>query len=120
MKIVKVNPSKASSLIELTEKYWNPNYRLIIVKYDDNECFKWADQKNPQRITRKLKDEAQKLNFTNIEFPMAVYKIYIFEKNYQIAINVYSLKGIGYHINYPVFANFRLFLFYTQDEAVCV
>ena len=29
-------------------------------------------------------------------------------------------KGIGYHINYPVFANFQLFLFYTQDEAVAM
>ena len=30
------------------------------------------------------------------------------------------LKGIDYHISYPVFAYFRLFRFYAQYEAVCV
>ena len=30
------------------------------------------------------------------------------------------VKGIGYNINYPVLANFRLFLFHTQDEAVAM
>ena len=32
----------------------------------------------------------------------------------------HAFKGAGYHINYPIFAYFRLFFFYTQDEAVCV
>ena len=52
-------------------------------------------ERNPQRIRKKLREDAQKkINFANIEFPMAVNKIYIyiFEKNNQISINVYSLN----------------------------
>ena len=87
VKIVKVNPLNASSYIELPEKYRHSSYGLINVRNSDNMCFKWAiarhfctDERNPQKITKKLREVAQKLNFANIEFPMAVNKMHILEK----------------------------------------
>ena len=87
VKIVKVNPLKASSYIELPEKYRHSSYGLINIRESDNINLKWSitrhfctDESHPQRITKNLKDELQKLNFTNLELPMAVNKIYIFEK----------------------------------------
>ena len=87
VKIVKINPLKESSYIELPEQYRNPNYGLINIRNNDTECFKWSvdkyfcmDKRNPQRITKKLREEAQKLSFVNIKFPMAVNKIYILKK----------------------------------------
>ena len=63
MKIVKVNPLKASSYIEIPEQYKNSKYRLINIKNNDNKCVKWAvamyfctDEKNSQRMTIKLKE----------------------------------------------------------------
>ena len=49
-------------------------------------CFKWSvarhfctdEKKTTQRIVKKQREEAQKLNFVSIEFPMAVNKIYIY------------------------------------------
>ena len=42
VKIVKVNPLKASSYIELPEKYTHSSYGLIYVRNSDNMCFKWS------------------------------------------------------------------------------
>ena len=49
-----------------------------------------------------------------------VKKLVLEHSNQSQECRLESVKGTGYHINYPIFANFRLFLFYTQDEAVCV
>ena len=100
MNIVNVNFLRASSYIVFPEEYRNPKNGLINIRNNDNECFKWtvarhfcADERNPQRITKKLKEEAEKLNFANIDFPVAVNKIYTFEINNQIFINVYSINN---------------------------
>ena len=99
LKIVKYDPIKASSYIELPEKFTNSKFKLVNIKNTDNECFKWAvarffcaDEKHSERISKKLKKEAEKFNFEGIEFPMKLNKIYIFEKNNQISINVFSFN----------------------------
>ena len=99
LKIVKYDPIKASSYIELPGKFTNSKFKLVNIKNTDNECFKWAvarffcaDEKHSERISKKLKKEAEKFNFEGIEFPMKLNKIYIFEKNNQISINVFSFN----------------------------
>ena len=99
LKIVKYDPIKASSYIELPGKFTNSKFKLVNIKNTDNECFKWAvarffcaDEKHSERISKKLKKEAEKFNFEGIEFPMKLNKIYIFEKNNQITINVFSFN----------------------------
>ena len=39
--------------------------------------------------------------------------------NYLKQVQDIAIKGTYYHINYPIFAYFRLLFFYPQDEAVC-
>ena len=47
-----------------------------------NICFKWCvarhfcrDERNPQRISKRLRLEVDKLNWKGIEFPMKLNKI---------------------------------------------
>ena len=100
LKIAKHVPIKGSSYLELPEKYRNPKFRLINMKNQDEECFKWCvarhfcrDERDPQRISKRLRLEVDKLNWKGIEFPMKLNKINSFEKLNNISINVYSLDN---------------------------
>ena len=70
------------------------------MKNQDEQCFKWCvarhfcrDERNPQRISKRLRLEVDKLNWKGIEFPMKLNKINSFEKLNNISINVYSLDN---------------------------
>ena len=100
LKIAKHIPIKGSSYLELPEKYRNPKFRLIDMKNQDEECFKWCvarhfcrDERDPQRISKRLRLEVDKLNWKGIEFPMKLNKINSFENLNTISINVYSLDN---------------------------
>ncbi len=63
-------------------------------------CFKWAVTRalnpvddNPQRITKELREQAEKYNWEGITFPTKVKDIPIWEKNNNIHINVYGYDG---------------------------
>lgn len=70
-------------------------------KRKDNQCFKWPvsscifpAKKNPNKITKLLKTNSEKLNWEGLEFPMKVDKIGIFEKNNpKYGVNVYGYKN---------------------------
>ena len=60
-------------------------------------CFKWAVTRalnsvddNPQRITEKLREQAEKRKWEGITFPTKVKDIHIWEKNNNININVFG------------------------------
>ena len=69
---------------------------LINMKNEDDMCFKWCLARagnpveiHPERITAKLREQAEKLNWEGCKFPMAVNKIKLFEsRNPQISVNV--------------------------------
>ena len=70
---------------------------VINMENDDNQCFKWAItrslnpvENHPERITKILKMQAEKLNWDNVEFPMKVKDIHKFEKASEINVNVFS------------------------------
>ena len=70
---------------------------IINMENDDNQCYKWAStralnpvDKHPERVTKILKMQAEKLNWEGIEFPMKVKDIHKFEKNNEINVNVFS------------------------------
>ncbi len=57
------------------------------MKNDDDQCFKWAVtralnpvNKDSDRITKELKNQAKKLNWDGITFPVKVNDIHIWEK----------------------------------------
>ena len=73
---------------------------VINMKNDDNQCGKWAITRalNPvdrdsERITKKLKTQAEKYNWNGIEFPMKLEDIPKFEKNNNVNVNVFGYDG---------------------------
>ena len=74
---------------------------LINMKNEDDMCFKWCLARaanpveiHPERITPKLREQAEKLNWEGCKFPMAVDKIKLFEnRNPNISVNVFGWKS---------------------------
>ena len=84
------------------------------MKNQDEECFKWCvarhfcrDERNLQRISKRLRLEVDKLNWKGIEFPMKLSKINSFEKLNNISINVYSFDNELLCISWPRNTVFR-------------
>ena len=71
------------------------------MKNEDDMCFKWCITRaknqveiHPERITAKLQEQAEELNWDGCQFPMAVDKIKYFEaRNPQISVNVFGWNG---------------------------
>ena len=74
---------------------------LINMKNKDHMCFKWCITRaknevaiHPERITPKLREQAEELNWDGCQFPMAVDKIKYFEaRNPPISVNVFGWNG---------------------------
>ena len=74
---------------------------LINMKNEDHMCFKWCITRaknevaiHPERITPKLREQAEELNWDGCQFPMAVDKIKYFEaRNPQISVNGFGWNG---------------------------
>jgi hypothetical protein len=71
-------PLRGSSYIQLP-KFLASKKAIINVKNEDNECFKWCVtralnpvEKYPQRITAELREQAEKINWNGVEFPVPV------------------------------------------------
>ena len=70
---------------------------VINMKNQDDFCFKWCISRaanmvesHPERITPKLREQAEKFDWTNCKFPMTLDKIKFFEKRNNISVNVYE------------------------------
>ena len=73
--LVKYEPLKGSSYIQLPLELRNSAKGLINLKNDDNECFRWchirylnSQDKYPQRIKKSDRKYVDKLNYNGIEF----------------------------------------------------
>ena len=74
------------------------------VTNDDDQCFKWSVtrslnpvEKNSERITKELKDQSKRLDWSGLKFPVKLDQIVIFEKfNPSISINVFGFEGDVY------------------------
>ena len=77
---------------------------VINMKNDDDQCFKWSVTRalnpvdvHPERITKELKDQSERLNWSGLKFPVKLDHIVIFEKfNPSISINVFGFEGDVY------------------------
>lgn len=97
--IVQVNqyqPISGSSYIPLP-KYLANKKAIIIVKNNDEQCFKWSVlsalyaayvKKDPQRVA-KYRPFEHTLDWSDVTFPMEIRKIKYFERRNNISINVY-------------------------------
>ena len=97
---VRWKPLRGSSWIALPPDL-EKKKALINMKNKDHMCFKWCITRacnqveiHPERISAKLREQAEELNWDGCQFPMAVDKIKYFEaRNPQISVNVFGWNG---------------------------
>ena len=124
--VVEYRPLKGSSYIPLPKKLQNSAKGLINLKNEDNECFRWChirhlnpQDKNPQMIKKTDKQYIEKLDYTDIEFPVTVKQYKRIEKQNSINVNVF-----GYELKqpYPIYVSKEKYqdhmelLLITKDE----
>jgi len=95
--IVNYKPIKGSSFIPLPVKL-AAKKAIVNVQNNDNKCFMWSvlaalypAMKDPQRVTKYIYHQ-DRLNFTNIPFPVRVADVQKFEKLNNISINVFGYE----------------------------
>ena len=95
LNVVKYQPIRGSSYIQLPPELRNSAKGLINLKNKDNECFRWChirhlnpQEKYPQRIKKSDKEYIDKLDYSGIEFPVTIKHINKIEKKNNIRINV--------------------------------
>ena len=100
LNIVIYKPMKGSSYIQLPYELRNSAKGLINMKNEDNECFRWChirhlnpQEKYPQRIKKVDKPYIEKLDYSNIDFPVSVKHYNKIEKQNSININVFGYEN---------------------------
>lgn len=96
-------------------------HAVVNVKNDDNQCFRWAVlsalhpvKDNSERLSKyeRFKNE---LNFENIQFPITLNDISVFEnQNPNISINVYIIQK-EYDINSEAYKNMLVPIRLTEE-----
>ena len=96
-------PLRGSTYFPLPKKIATKK-AVINMKNDDNLCFKWSVTRalnpvdvHPERITKELKDQSERLDWSGLKFPVDLNQIAIFEKfNPSISINVFGFDKTIY------------------------
>lgn len=96
IQITKYRPLNGRSYKPLPKEV-APRKAVINMKNDDNQCFKWSItralnpvERDAERVTKTLKEQAKKLNWNGVRFPTTLRDISKFESNNKISVNVYS------------------------------
>ena len=91
----KFKPLKGSSYVELPDWIKNKKVVINITSKTDDECFKWCVTtalhpigKHPERITKKLREQSNLLDWTSVSFPTSFKDISRFEKNNNASVKV--------------------------------
>ena len=99
LNVVKYQPMKGSSYIELPQELRHSAKGLINMKNEDNECFRWChirylnpQKKNPQRLKKVDKQFIENLDYSGIEFPVTTKQYNKIEKQNEININVFGYE----------------------------
>ena len=126
LNIVKYKPMKGSSYIHLPYELRNSAKGLINMKNEDNECFRWChirhlnpQDKDPQRIKKTDKQYVEKLDYSNIEFPVNVKHYNKIEKQNSININVFGYENkepYPIYVSKEKYENNMELLLVTKDE----
>ena len=99
-------PLRGSTFLPLPSKI-STKKAVINMKNNDDQCFKWSVtralnpvEKNSERITKELKDQSERLDWSGLKFPVKLDHIVIFEKfNPSISINVFGFED---RVVYPL------------------
>ena len=105
------NPLSASSYIKLPSSLAKKKAIINVQNKNDHECFKWAvtsavfpKEKNAERLSKQMKKDSEKFDWTGIEFPVSLKQIDKFENQNNYAINVFGCEGDDYPVDvvYPL------------------
>ena len=96
-------PLRGSTFLPLPSKI-STKKAVINMKNNDDQCFKWSVTRalnpvdvHPERVSKELKDQSERLDWSGLKFPVKLDQIIIFEKNNpQISINVFGFEGDVY------------------------
>ena len=126
LNFVKYKPIKGSSYIQLPSELRNCAKGLINMKNKDNECFRWChirhlnpQDKDPQRIKKVDRQYVEKLDYSNIDFPVSVKHYRKIEKQNSINISVFGYED---RQPYPIYVSKEKYedhmelLHVTKDE----
>ena len=98
--IVKYEPLKGSSYIELPKELRNSSKGLINIQNKDDKCFLYChirylnpQNKYPQRVKKSDKLFINKLNYNGIDFPVNINQYNKIEKQNNININVFAYEN---------------------------
>ena len=127
LNVVKYQPLRGSSYIQLPQELRNSAKGLINMQNEDNECFRWChirhlnpQDKDPQRIKKSDKEYINKLDYSGIEFPVTMKQINKIEKKNNIRIYIFSYdsKNEAYpiHRSQEKFEDHMELLLITKDE----
>ena len=97
------NPISASSYIELPSSLYMKKAIINVKNENDNECFKWAvtsavfpAKEHGERLSKQMREDSEKFDWTGIEFPVSLKQIDKFENNNPYAINVFGYERVVY------------------------
>ena len=105
------NPLSASSYIELPKSLARKKAIINVQNENDNECFKWAvtsavfpKEKNAERLSKQMREDSEKFDWTGIKFPVSLKQIDKFENQNNYAINVFGCECVEYPVDvvYPL------------------
>ena len=109
LNIVKYEPMKGNSYIQLPQELRNSSKGLINMKNEDNECLRWChirhlnpQDKDPQRIKKSDRKYIDKLDYSGIEFPVTIKQLNKIEKQNKININVFGYEDKQ---SYPIYVS---------------
>jgi hypothetical protein len=98
--VIQFEPLSGSSFIPLPEGLKGKR-AIVNMKNNDNECFKWSVtrglnkvKRDHSRVTRVLRKQAEKLDWSMLRFPVAVNdkNIEVFEDMNGIGINIFGYE----------------------------
>ena len=124
-------PLNGSSYIELQTELRNSKKRLINMKNEDEECFRWCHIRHlnpqikfPERIKKEDKKMINELNYDGIDFPLSQKPYNKVEKQNSIRINVFGYEDgqtFPIHISKETFEDqMNLLLIIKDEEKYCV
>ena len=97
------NPLSASSYIELPSSLADKKAIINVKNENDNECFKWVvtsavfpAKEHAERLSKQMKKDSEKFDWTGIEFPVSLKQIDKFENQNNYAINVFGYEKVVY------------------------
>ena len=97
-------PTSEGIIIPLPKFLQYSLYKLINIQNTEQECFKWCiarsdclNRGHNERVSREVKEHAEKYDWTGIKFPISIRQIDRFQKQNNVSDNLYVNEGVSFY-----------------------